>query len=194
MQNRIKAFIFFALFLSVFFTSASVSADPYKATIEVFRNSDAVKPFFHSAYGYAVFPIVGKGGFVVGGAFGKGKVYRGGNITGDSTLVKVNIGTQLGGQAYSEIIFFEDKRAYDEFTGGDFEFDAAASAVAITAGVQGSAGTTGVSAGASISPSKGTQVKTSYRKGMITFVHIKGGLMYEASVGGQIFNFSPIKN
>ena len=192
MHKRIKLF-FVLVLLSAFIHPVSAYADQYTATIEVFRNFDTVKPFFRSAYGYAVFPTVGKGGFVVGGSFGKGKVYRDEIITGDATLAKASIGFQLGGQAYSEIIFFEDKRAYDEFTSGNFEFDAAASAVAITAGLQATAGTTGVSAGASISPSRGAQAGTVYRKGMITFIHIKGGLMYEASVGGQAFNFKPIK-
>ena len=90
---------------------------------------------------------------------------------------------------FSEIVFFEDKRAYDEFTSGNFEFDASASAVAITAGVQASTGTEGSSAGASAGPATGKQVKTSYRKGMVVFVHAKGGLMYEATIGGQKFSF-----
>lgn len=191
MHNLIKLF-FVLVLLIAFISPLSSHADQYNASIDVFRNSEAVKPFFSSAYGYAVFPTVGKAGFVVGGSFGKGKVYRDGIITGDATLVKGTIGLQLGGQAYSEIIFFEDERAYDEFTSGNFEFDAAASAVVITAGLQATAGTTGVSAGASISPSKGAQAKTDYRKGMITFVHIKGGFMYEATIGGQAFNFKPI--
>ena len=103
--------------------------------------------------------------------------------------VKATIGFQLGGQAFSEIIFFKDQRAYDDFTGGNFEFDAAVSAVAITAGAQAKTGTEGSSAGASAGPATGKQVETGYRKGMVVFVHIKGGLMYEAAVGGQKFSF-----
>jgi lipid-binding SYLF domain-containing protein len=106
-------------------------------------------------------------------------------------LIKATIGFQLGGQAFSQMIFFEDKRAYDEFTGGEFEFDASASAVAITAGVQAKAGTEGATAGASAGPATGTQAKASYHKGMAVFVHTKGGLMYEASIGGQKFSFKP---
>jgi lipid-binding SYLF domain-containing protein len=101
----------------------------------------------------------------------------------------LSIGFQLGGQAFSEIIFFQDKRAYDEFTGGNFEFDASASAVAITAGVQVKAGTEGATAGASAGPATGAQAETSYRKGMVVFVHAKGGLMYEAAIGGQKFSY-----
>ncbi|MDX2452710.1 hypothetical protein [Desulfosarcina sp.] len=103
----------------------------------------------------------------------------------------MSIGFQAGGQAFSEIIFFEDKRAYDEFTSGEFEFDAVASAVAITAGVQAKAGTEGTTAGASAGPAAGKQAQASYHKGMAVFVHTKGGLMYEAAIGGQKFNFKP---
>ena len=163
--------------------------DSYSKAIEVFKSSPAVQPFFEDAYGYAVFPTVGKGGIGIGGAYGKGQVYRGGKVTGTASLVKAIIGFQLGGQAFSEIIFFQDKRAYDEFTSGTFEFDATASAVAITAGAQAKAGTEGATAGASAGPATGTQARTNYRKGMAVFVHTKGGLMYEAAIGGQKFSF-----
>lgn len=167
------------------------SADKYTDTIEIYKKSTAVQPFFKSAYGYAVFPTIGKGGLGIGGAFGKGQVYCGGQVTGEASLVKVSIGWQAGGQAFSQMIFFQDQRAYDEFTSGEFEFDAAASAVAITAGVQAKAGTEGASAGASAGPATGKQAKTGYHKGMAVFIHAKGGLMYEASIGGQKFNFKP---
>ena len=91
------------------------------------------------------------------------------------------------------MVFFEDKRSYEEFTSGSFELGADVSAVAITAGAQASAGTEGASAGASAGPATGAQAKTSYHKGMAVFVHAKGGLMYEASVGGQKFSFEPKK-
>ena len=164
-------------------------ADSYTNTIEVFKKSEAVQPFFKNAYGYAVFPTIGKGGFVVGGSYGKGQVYRGGKVTGETSLIKASIGFQAGGQAFSEIIFFEDKRAYDEFTSGNFEFDAAASAVAITAGVQGKAGTEGATASATAGPATGVQAETNYHKGMVVFTHAKGGLMFEAAIGGQKFDF-----
>jgi lipid-binding SYLF domain-containing protein len=164
-------------------------ADSYSKAIEVFKSSPAVQPFFEDAYGYVVFPTVGKGGIGIGGAYGKGQVYRGGKVTGTASLVKATIGFQLGGQAFSEIIFLQDKRAYDEFTSGNFEFDATASAVAITAGAQAKAGTEGATAGASAGPATGTQARTNYRKGIAVFVHTKGGLMYEAAIGGQKFSF-----
>jgi len=166
-------------------------ADNYKNTIDTFQKSPQVRPFFKSAYGYAVFPIVGKGGFFIGGGYGKGRVYRQGSVTGTASLIEGSIGFQAGGQAYSEIIFFQDKRAYEEFTSGSFEFDASASAVAITAGVQAQAGTAGASAGASAGPATGEQVSGGYSKGMAVFVHARGGLMYEASIGGQKFSFRP---
>jgi len=114
--------------------TTSALADNYTETIELFKKSPEVQPFFADAYGYAVFPTVGKGGIGLGGAYGKGKVYRDGAVTGTVSLVKLSAGFQFGGQAFSEIIFFQDKRAYDEFTSGSFEFDASASAVVITAG------------------------------------------------------------
>lgn len=165
----------------------------YSKTIQVFRDSAITRPFFENSYGYVVFPKVGKGGAGVGGAFGKGQVYRGGKVTGESSLFQLSVGAQLGGEAYSEIIFFQDKRAYDEFTRGDFALDATVSAVAITAAGQAQVGTTGKSAGASVGPQSGKQLAAGYVKGMAVFTHIKGGLMYEASVAGQKFTFKPVK-
>lgn len=163
----------------------------YTGAVSVFRQSPQAAPFFDKAYGYAIFPTIGKGAFVVGGAYGKGVVYRQGVATGNSSLVRLSIGYQLGGQAFSEIIFFQDKRAYDEFASGRFEFDATASAVAITAGAQAQAGTGGQTAGASAGPATGVQTPVRYRNGMAVFVHTRGGLMYEASVGGQSFTYEP---
>jgi lipid-binding SYLF domain-containing protein len=171
--------------------SNPAQADKFTDTLDVFAKSEAVQPFIKNAYGYAIFPTVGKAGFVIGGAYGTGQVYQGGKVTGEASLVKGTIGFQLGGQAFSEVIFFEDKRAYDDFTSGNFEFDAAASAVAITAGVQTKAGTEGATAGASAGPATGAQAETNYYKGMVVFVHSKGGLMYEFAIGGQKFNFTP---
>lgn len=169
----------------------AVLADSHAKTIAVFKSAPAVQPFFESAYGYAVFPLVGKGALIVGATHGKGKVYRGGIATGTAELNKMTIGFQFGGQAFSEMVFFEDQRAYDEFTRGSFNFDVNASAVAITAGAQASAGSMGATAGASIGPATGKQAGTSYYKGMATFIHAKGGLMIEASIGGQTFEFEP---
>ncbi len=182
------------LALTVCFSNISsiAFADSYSNAVGVFKKSPVVQPFFQGAYGYAVFPTIGKGGLGVGGGFGKGQVYQGGKVTGSTSLVKLSIGWQAGGQGFSEIIFFKDKRAYDEFISGEFAFDATASAVAITAGAQAKAGTEGSTAGASAGPATGAQAETKYQKGMAVFVHVKGGLMYEAAVGGQKFDFTPL--
>ncbi len=179
------------LILPAFFLSPAM-ADDYTETIDVFLKSNAVKPFFNEAYGYAVFPTIGKGAIILGGAYGSGRVYKQGDIAGTATMFKVNIGFQLGGQAYREIIFFQDKRAYDEFTSEGFEFDGSLSAVVLTLGAEAQAGTRGSTAGASLGPDTGTQAETSYTKGMAVFIHTIGGLMYEVSIGGQRFSFSPI--
>jgi lipid-binding SYLF domain-containing protein len=192
-MNRNRILIPMITIVFALIVSTSALADKFTDTIDVYKKSGAVEPFFKSAYGYAVFPTIGKAGFGIGGSYGTGQVYQGGKVTGETSLIKATIGFQAGGQAFSEMIFFEDKRAYDEFTSGDFEFDAAASAVAITAGVQAKAGTEGATAGASAGPATGKQAKASYHKGMAVFVHIKGGLMYEAAIGGQKFNFKAKK-
>lgn len=188
-MKRVISLFLTLISAAVFCTPAL--ADSYSKTLSVFKKSEAVQPFFNNNYGYAVFPTVGKGGFVIGGSYGEGKVYRQGQETGSVRLVKGSIGFQLGGQAFSQLIFFKDKRAYDEFTSGSFEFDATASAVAITAGVQAKAGTDGGTASATAGPATGVQAEINYYKGMAVFVHAKGGLMYEASIGGQKFTFTP---
>src|SRR5581483_1001981 len=126
-----RLFSVLALF-SVALLAVPARADEYQATIDLFKKAVESREFFKSAYGYAVFPTIGKGGIGVGGAYGKGRVYQHGRYVGDSSMVQLSIGFQLGGQAYSQIIFFEDQRAFKEFTSGQFEFGAEASAVAIT--------------------------------------------------------------
>jgi lipid-binding SYLF domain-containing protein len=182
----------FAIIFSFSIAAAAAEVEDYSSTIDVFKESPAVAKFFKNCYGYAVFPTIGKAGWVVGGSYGKGQVYRGGKITGKASVVEGSIGFQFGGKAFSEIIFFQDKRAYDEFTSGSFEFGATAQAVVITAGAQAQVGTGGKSAGASAGPKTGVQAETNYVKGMATFVQSKGGLMYEASIGGQKFKFEPL--
>jgi lipid-binding SYLF domain-containing protein len=172
--------------------AAAAQAEDYSSTINIFRDSPVVTKFFNNSYGYAVFPTIGKAGFVIGGSYGTGQVYRGGRAVGKSTVIEGSIGFQAGGKAFSEIIFFQDKRAYDEFTSGNFEFDATAQAVVITAGAEAQAGTAGASAGAATGPKTGVQADTQYYRGMASFVHTLGGLMYEFSLGGQKFTFEPL--
>ena len=177
-----------ALMLLVF--AAPAWADSCSDTITTFKNAGQSGEFFKTAYGYAVFPTVGKGGIGIGGAFGKGCVYAKGKYVGDTSMTQVTVGFQLGGQGYSEIIFFQDERAFKEFTAGNFEFGADATAVAITAGAGAKASSTGASAGASATKNKAATAGA-YHKGMATFTVVKGGLMYEASVGGQKFTYRP---
>ena len=191
-KNRFCLPAIFVMILLIFTISSTSAAEDFSSTIKVFESSPSVQSYFKNAYGYAVFPTVGKGGLGIGGAYGNGQVYQGGKVTGTTRLTKVTIGFQAGGQAFSQMIFFQDKRAYDEFTSGKFAFDAQAGAVAITAGVQGQVGTAGATAGASAGPKTGAQAETSYHNGMAVFIHAKGGLMYEAAIGGQKFSFKPL--
>jgi lipid-binding SYLF domain-containing protein len=162
----------------------------YAATIALFKNAGESSSFFQKSYAYAVFPTVGEGGLGVGGAYGKGHVYVHGVWVGDTTMGQVSVGFQAGGKAYSQIVFFEDKRALDEFESGSFEFTAGASAVAITAGASASAGTSGASMGASAGK-KDARDTGVYEKGMAVFTIAKGGLMYAATLAGQKFSYTP---
>ncbi|UCG87564.1 MAG: lipid-binding SYLF domain-containing protein [Gemmatimonadota bacterium] len=168
---------------SVLFLFAAVAAAvPLRAqsdedvheVIKKFEEGDpGMQAWFREAYGYAVFPSVGKGALGIGGARGKGLVYEQGNLVGKSTLTAVTIGFQLGGQAFSEVIFFKDKTAFDDFTRGNFEFSGQVSAVALTAGAS---------------------ADLAYNGGVAVVTATKGGLMYEASVGGQKFSYEKIEN
>jgi len=141
-----------------------------QALADIKNRDPSVKRFFDGAYGYAVFPSVAKGGIGIGGAYGEGEVFERGRLAGTASLTQLTIGFQLGGQAYSEFVFFKDKKTLDDFKKGNFELSAQASAVAATAGAAANA---------------------DYDKGVAIFTLIKGGLMYEASVGGQKFSFTP---
>ena len=185
MLRRLASFL--ALFVLAF-SFSSAWADDYDDTIAVFKKASQSGAYFGKSYGYAVFPTIGKGGVVVGGAYGKGRVYEKGRYVGDTSVTQITDGFQLGGEAYSQIIFFEDQRAFKEFTSGNFEFGAQAQAVAITAGASAATTTTGAGASASVTQHDAKNVATSY-KGMTTFTVAKGGLMYEASIGGQKFNY-----
>jgi lipid-binding SYLF domain-containing protein len=118
-------------------------------------------------------------------------LYVHGKLAGDSTMSQVSAGFQAGGKAYSQIVFFEDKRALDEFESGSFEFAAGVSAVAVTAAASASAGTTGATSGASGGKKDATTAGGGYQKGMAVFIIAKGGLMYTATVAGQKFSFTP---
>jgi lipid-binding SYLF domain-containing protein len=168
--------------------AAPAWADKYSDALDNFRQAGECKQFLDSAYAYALFPTVGKGGIGIGGAYGEGRVYQGGKVIGTTKLKQVSIGFQLGGQGYSQIIFFKDAHALQEFTRGGFEFGADASAVIITAGATASAGTKGAAASASAEKDDATSSGTWY-KGMAVFTIVKGGAMYELSLAGQKFSY-----
>ena len=153
-------------------TSSEMELDVKKAILEIKEKAPSIQKFFDSSVGYAVFPSVGKGGFVVGGAFGRGLVIVNERVDGYTSLSQGTIGAQLGGQKYSQFIFFKDQTALDSFKRGNFEFGAQASAVAITASAS---------------------VDTSYDAGVAVFTNASGGLMAEATIGGQRFSYEPKK-
>jgi lipid-binding SYLF domain-containing protein len=170
--------------------AAAAWADSYQDTTALFKNAGQSAAFFNNCYGYAVFPTIGKGGFVVGGAHGTGRVYVSGHYVGDTSMNQVSVGFQAGGQAYSQIIFFENKAAFDDFSKGDFEFGADVNAVAITAAAGVGVGTTGASADAS-GGMKDARTAGKYYKGLAVFTIVKGGAMYQATLAGQKFSYSP---
>jgi lipid-binding SYLF domain-containing protein len=138
-----------------------------QAAIAAFKEKDpSIQAFFDAAAGYVVIPTVGKGGIGIGGARGKGLLYEGGEATAVVTLTQLTIGFQWGGQAYSEFIFFETADDVERFKQGNYELGAQASAVAVTMGASADA---------------------NYSSGVAVFTQAKGGLMYEATVGGQKF-------
>jgi lipid-binding SYLF domain-containing protein len=171
--------------------ASAAYADSYSDTISLFKNAGASATYFPRSYAYAVFPTIGAGGFIVGGAYGKGRVYVNGDLVGDASMTQLSAGFQAGGKAYSQIIFFEDKRALDEFESGSFEFGAGASAVAVTAGANASAGTTGTESGASGGQKDATTNSFGYQKGVVVFTIAKGGLMFAAALAGQKFSYTP---
>ncbi len=140
------------------------------AILDILQKDAGMADWFRNAAGYAVFPSVGKGGIGVGGAYGKGLVIAGDQVIGSTSLSQISIGLQLGGQAYAEFIFFRDQTALEDFKRGNFEMGAQASAVAASAGASADA---------------------DYNSGVAIFTNISGGLMGEASVGGQKFKFEP---
>ena len=174
------------------FFAGPVLADSYANTVALFKQAGPSAHFFRLSYGYAVFPTIAKGGFVVGGARGKGRVYRRGSHIGYTTVTQLSVGIQAGGQAYSEIIFFETPQDLRRFESGKFALGAQASAIAITAGASASASTAGSGASASGTEENATTLGR-YQDGIAVFTIAKGGLMYEATVAGQKFSFEARK-
>jgi lipid-binding SYLF domain-containing protein len=192
MKNLIKVLTgVVALTMGMSAAQAEPDSVKYENARALFAHAGQSAWFFHHSVGYALFPTVGEGAFVVGGAGGKGGVFVHGHQVGDATLAQVSVGAQAGGQAYSEIIFFEDQRSLEEFQSGNFEFGADVAVVAITAGADAGAGTNGAQAGAS-GGMKDATTRGKYYKGMAVFTIAKGGLMYQAAVSGQKFTYHPL--
>jgi lipid-binding SYLF domain-containing protein len=185
MKSKFSSLMFVAALMMF---SMTASADEYDDTVAIFKNAGESGTYFAKSYAYAVFPTVGKAGLGVGGAHGSGRLYAQGKHVGDVKVNQLSVGLQAGGQAFSQIVFLQDKRAYDEFTNGNFEFDATIQAVAITASATASAGTAGAAAGAA-GGKKDATTTGNYHKGMAVFTVAKGGLMYQAAVGGQKFKY-----
>jgi len=142
--------------------------DVQRAIVQIKQRDPGIQKFFDNSAGYAVYPSVGKGGIVVGGAYGRGLVIENEQVNGYTALSQATIGLQLGGQKYAQFIFFKDETALNHFKRGNFEFGAQASAVAITAGASADA---------------------NYDSGVAIFTNAGGGLMFEGSIGGQRFSY-----
>jgi len=190
MKTLIRATLVFLLFGLM---SQMARADEYDDAINSFKNAGESGAYFDKSYGFAVFPTIGKGGIGIGGAHGSGRVYREGVVIGTSKMTQLTVGFQLGAEAFSQIIFFETEGALNNFTAGNFEFSADASAVAITAGASASANTGGgTSTALSAGKNDATTSTLGFRKGMAIFTVAKGGLMYQATLGGQKYSFTPL--
>ena len=178
MKNLLKTFLLIAITFGAIQNVDAQSekkknkiiVDATEAKEEFIKGDWQMKKHFSNAHGYVIFPNVGKGGIGIGGASGNGVVYENGTKIGMAKLSQLSIGFQWGGQAYREIIFFETKETMDRFKESKVELSAQASAVAVTAGASADA---------------------KYSNGVMIFTMQKGGLMYEASVGGQKFKFNP---
>ena len=174
MMNLLLALLFVgssqAVLAQVGGWKAELVEDSKAALNAMVEKQPKLQSYVDKAYGYAVFPMVTKGAIGIGGAGGKGVVFKNHVPMGQSTLKQATIGFQLGGQQYKEVIFFENKKAYDTFTNEKVKFDGQASAVAITAGAS---------------------VDVNWKDGMAIFTQTSGGLMYEASIGGQHFSYKP---
>lgn len=176
-----KAAFFLAIISSLFLstgvwafepdTSDELQLDVARAIIDIKKADPGIQKFFDGAAGYAVIPKVGKAGMGIGGAYGKGLVIVGEKAVGRTTLSQVTVGFQLGGQVYSQFIFFRDAAALQTFQRGNFEMGAQASAVAVTLGASADA---------------------DYDKGVAVFTHVSGGLMYEATISGQKFKYESL--
>lgn len=178
MSRNLNVNQFFVIFLLMIFNlsvyaqvggwNPELQKDAKEALNQMLEKNPKLQSYVDNAYGYAVFPKITKAGLGIGGAAGSGVVYQNNQAVGSSKLKQASFGLQAGGQQYSEAIFFENKEAFEHFKNGNLKFDAQASAVAITAGAS---------------------IDVAYKNGVAVFTYTLGGLMYEASIGGQHFTF-----
>lgn len=168
----LSAFILPRIVVAQDHSQERIIGDSKSAKASFLKGDASMANLFKHSSGYVIFPNVGKGGVGVGGAAGKGAVYEKGAVIGTSQMVQVTVGAQAGGQAYREIIFFESKEALDRFKDNKIEFSGQASATAVKSGASANA---------------------NYRDGVIVFSQTKGGLMLEASLGGQKFTYKSLK-
>jgi lipid-binding SYLF domain-containing protein len=188
MKFKLAGLLSFVLAITAIETYAAATLNECHSTLNKFQEMGNVSKMLAESYGYAVFPTIGKGGIGIGAAGGTGCVFADGSHTGKVSMGQITIGWQLGGQAYSQVILFKNESVYKDFTKGQFEFGVDVTAVALTYGAQAGASTKGASASAGDTKGIG-----SWKRGMAVFTLAKGGLMYEASIGGQKFNFKPRK-
>lgn len=185
---KLKLILSTALIVGLVATANAQRVRDVSDAVELFQSIPHVAPYFESAYAYAVWPRIGRGGLGIGASRGRGQVYVDGQLTGFSTLTEISIGFQAGGQAYRQIVFFENREAYVRFTRDTYEFDAQAQAVAVTASAEAGAGTSGARASAGAG-NPNTAVGGGYTNGMQVFTMAEGGLMYSATIAGQRYRF-----
>ena len=173
--------------------ASSQQVEDFSAAIQMFREVPEVTPYFDTAYAYAVWDNIAQGGLGLGGASGMGQVYVDGQVTGFSRIVNISFGLQAGGKAYRQIIFFKDLAAYHEFSLGNWEFDAHASAVAVTANAQAASGTQGSHASIGAAGVGRSLGGSGYWNGAKVFTIATGGLMAELALVGQSYDFRPVR-
>ncbi len=176
MMKMMKIVTLALLFAGLFCSAAMAGWDPAeedhaRTTVDSFRVHSGLSRFFDNAYGFVVFPDVYRGGFMLlGGGRGKGYVYEQNNLVGRSMITQLNVGPQLGGQSFSEIIFFRSSKDFENFKKGNFELSAQVTAIMVTTGMA---------------------TNTDYSNGVAVFILPKAGVMAEATVGGQKFSYKP---
>ena len=177
--SKMKSQTSLVIALMVAFSSATAQVGAWnpkaeeraQETISTFKEkNDKMEAYFEDSYGYAVFPSVGKGGIVIGGAHGRGTVYEQGELIGAAKMTQITLGLQWGGQSFSEVIFFQNAEALESFKKSEVKFSGQVSAVALN---------------------KGASADIAYENGVAVYTITKAGLMYEASIGGQKFKFIP---